>query len=397
MTFWRSAIVRASIGLLAIAGMAQAAMAAPSATDILDATGVKGGLIVHVGCGDGRLTAALHAGDAFLVHGLDTEAENVEQAREHIRSKGLYGPVSASVFDGRHLPYADDLVNLVVAEDLGEVDKTEVLRVLAPGGVAYIGDGGKWTKTVKPRPDEIDEWTHFLHDASNNAVANDTQVDTPRRLKWTCGPLWTRSHEFNSSVCAMVSAGGRVFYVLDEGLTGITAPPIPERWMLIARDAFNGVLLWKRPLDQWGTGAWRNKALRSIPATVPRSLVAEGDRVFMTLGYGAAVSILDAATGRIVTTCEGTEGASEIRCSDGVLIVRRGTGAITANDAKTGQRLWEVSGSIRPLTPAVCRGKVFFVDGKTLSCLGLKDGKPIWNMPATAVVSLLLVHEDRVV
>ena len=33
------------------------------ARHILEATGVKGGLIVHLGCGDGRLTAALRASD----------------------------------------------------------------------------------------------------------------------------------------------------------------------------------------------------------------------------------------------------------------------------------------------------------------------------------------------
>ena len=41
------------------------------AKQILDATGVKGGLIVHIGCGDGRRLAALRANDSYLVHGLD--------------------------------------------------------------------------------------------------------------------------------------------------------------------------------------------------------------------------------------------------------------------------------------------------------------------------------------
>ena len=51
---------------------------------------------VHVGCGDGKLTAALRAGDGFLVHGLDTDVKNVAKAREHIRSRGLCGKVSVS-------------------------------------------------------------------------------------------------------------------------------------------------------------------------------------------------------------------------------------------------------------------------------------------------------------
>jgi predicted RNA methylase len=90
-----------------------------AAQRILDAGGVKGGLVVHLGCGDGTLTAALHAGDSYLVHGLDTDPAAVAKARETIAVKGLYGKVSVDVFDGKRLPYVDNLVNLVVAEDLG--------------------------------------------------------------------------------------------------------------------------------------------------------------------------------------------------------------------------------------------------------------------------------------
>jgi 2-polyprenyl-3-methyl-5-hydroxy-6-metoxy-1,4-benzoquinol methylase len=61
------------------------------ARQILDASVVKGGLVVHIGCGDGKLTAALHANDSYLVHGLDADAKNIEEAREHIRSLGIEG------------------------------------------------------------------------------------------------------------------------------------------------------------------------------------------------------------------------------------------------------------------------------------------------------------------
>ena len=42
--------------------------------------GVSSGLIVHIGCDDGELTAALRAGDGYLVHGLDADAEQVAAA-----------------------------------------------------------------------------------------------------------------------------------------------------------------------------------------------------------------------------------------------------------------------------------------------------------------------------
>ena len=104
---------------------------------VLDASGIKGGLVVHLGCGDGRLTAALRVSDRFLVHGLDTDAASVGKARINIQKMGLYGAVSADTFDGEHLPYADNLVNLIVVSGgEGRVSREEILRVLCPGGVA---------------------------------------------------------------------------------------------------------------------------------------------------------------------------------------------------------------------------------------------------------------------
>ena len=83
----------------------------------LSGSDLTGGLIVHIGCGDGKLTAALRANDSYLVHGLDTDATNIEKAREHIHALGLYGKVSAEQWGGNRLSYIDNLVNLIVSED----------------------------------------------------------------------------------------------------------------------------------------------------------------------------------------------------------------------------------------------------------------------------------------
>ena len=59
----------------------------------------------------------------------------------------------------------------------------EVMRVLAPEGVACLKKGSQWSKIIKPRPAQIDEWTHFLHGPDNNAVARDTEIDFPEHLQ----------------------------------------------------------------------------------------------------------------------------------------------------------------------------------------------------------------------
>jgi hypothetical protein len=186
---------------------------------------------------------------------LDADAANISEARKHIRSEGVYGKVSIQRLRGANLPYADSLVNLVVAEDLSGISADEVMRVLCPGGAAYIKKAGRWTKTKKPRPAEIDEWTHWLHDASGNAVARDRVAGPPRHLQWMARPFWARLHDAPSSTSAMVSSNGRIFYISDEAPAG-TYENLEDKWFLVARDAFDGVLLWKRPLPDWGWKQW---------------------------------------------------------------------------------------------------------------------------------------------
>jgi hypothetical protein len=89
-------------------------------------------------------------------------------------SPSLFHALSASKLAGSQLPYVDDAVNLMFVEDQGDISVDEIDRVLGPLGVAYIKDQATWTKREKSWPAEIDEWTHYLHDSTNNAVADDT-------------------------------------------------------------------------------------------------------------------------------------------------------------------------------------------------------------------------------
>ncbi len=120
--------------------------------------------------------------------------------------------------------------------------------VLAPQGVVCVKDG-VWKKTVKPRPQDIDEWTHYLHGPNNNAVAQDAEVGSPRHLQWLAEPRHARSHEHLATVSVVVSAQGRLFSIVDEGPT--LAVVLPARWRLVACDAFNGLELWRRPIGPW--------------------------------------------------------------------------------------------------------------------------------------------------
>ena len=62
---------------------------AGTGSELIRESGIRGGLVVHLRCADGRLTSELYAGSSYIVHGLDTDRENVNKARKYIRSLGL--------------------------------------------------------------------------------------------------------------------------------------------------------------------------------------------------------------------------------------------------------------------------------------------------------------------
>ncbi len=412
-----ASFVLVGLGLGVLVSGVSAGTPSREARGILEGAGVGGGLVVHVGCGDGRLTAALRASDAYVVHGLARAPADVAKARAAIRARGAYGPVSVGAFDGRHLPYVDDLVNLVVAEDLADVPMEEVLRVLAPGGAVWTRTDPGWKPArTKPRPEPMDEWTHYYHDATGNAVSRDGLVSPPSRMRWTAGPRWARHHEHTSSMDAMVSTGGRIFYILDQGPR--LSIQLPADWKLICRDAFNGVLLWKRDIPRWYTHLY---PLKAGPATLPRRLVAAGDRVYVTLGIEAPVSVLDAATGQTVRTLSGTEGAEELLYSGGVLIAQTrpvtnqpdrftwndpvcwtvsnhavngrawkpggATQHLLAVDPESGKPLWKKAPAVAPLSLAADGSRVVFHNGEAVVCLDLRTGRRQWASDAAGSIA----------
>ena len=398
---------------------------------ILEDSGVKGGFIVHVGCKDGSLTAALCPNNSYLVHGLDSNPKNIRLARKYIKSLKLYGRVSVEHFIGNRLPYSDNLVNLFVSERPTKFPKDEILRVLAPNGVAYLKKRGDWEKMFKPRPAEMDEWTHYMHDADGNPVAHDSVVGPLRHLQWVGSPRWSRHHDHMASVSVVVSSGGRIFYIIDEGSKA--SIQLPAKWFLVARDAFNGVILWKRPIESWNTHLW---PLKSGPAQLPRRLVAIGDKVYVTLGLDVPLTVLDAATGQTIRTYENTKTTEEILFSNDVLFLLVTDSPVKWKDFRpeatyiwtpkerankdwawdeksrkimavkpdTGEVLWEKGLRVVPLTMAVDQKCIYFHDGDSVVCLDKEKGDQKWKSEPverrtpilTGYAPTLIVHKDVV-
>ncbi|MBN1588301.1 MAG: PQQ-binding-like beta-propeller repeat protein, partial [Pirellulales bacterium] len=167
-------------------------------------------------------------------------------------------------------------------------------------------------------------------------------------------------------------------------------------------DAFNGTILWKRPIQRWHPHLW---PLKSGPAQLSRRLVAVGDRVYVTLNLDGPLVALDAATGETVRTYEGTKAAEEVIYRDGVLYVlanphlqlptsvdnqniRKKADApywderprnIVAVKAATGKRLWTEQRRVLPGTLAADGKKVVFHDGQSIVCLATDSANELWR------------------
>lgn len=422
----QSKVCMAFVTLFA-AGLCAAQSPQQNAGEILANTGVEGGLVAQLGCGDGKLTAALRVNDSYLVHGLDSNSENVEKARRYIQSKGLYGDVSVSAFDGRRLPYTDNLVNLLIVDEEYKLSRDEMLRVLAPGGVLLL-DG---KTVVKPRPDDIDEWPQYLHGADNNAVARDSVVGPPRHMQWVDYPRWSRSHMNIPSLCSLVSAGGRLFTIEDRATP--ENPLLPSRWHLVARDAFNGIVLWKHRIPEWDSNT---RYVKDMTVQLQRRTVAVDDILYCVPKNNAPVTKFDAATGEILKVYENTKPAQEILHHDGVLYAVVGEGAsadrynivkpernkginlgggdpeapfggtgfrrhyaakvfatknpkseIVAVDASSGKELWRTKQLTKYIAASLCAkgDAAAYMAGGELVCVDAKTGEERWSVKRDGV------------
>ncbi len=393
-------IRRVFLLLTAFAGVACGQTASLKALETLDA---PGGLIVCVGADDVARAAALNRDSSFLVHLLYTEEGAAQKASSVIAGQDLGGRVSVSVFDGVNLPFIDRVVNLLIVENGSEVSREEALRVLTPRGDALFRQNGKWRKTTKPVPPTIDEWTHNLYDSCNSAVSRDIEAGPPRHLQWAGNPRYCRTHDGENSFQAMVSAGGRVFYIMDEGSKAFLS--LPPKWILTARDACNGKVLWKKALDQPFSSHLLN--LKSGIASLAHRIVAQKDVVYVTLGFNAPVTALDSRTGRELWTSEESANAEELLLYDGILyctISLSGDGKldhpykslrawrsstlavnvprkIAAFEATSGSKLWEhvPAKTVLPLSLTAGKYGVFFHDADSIVCLNGQDGATVWR------------------
>jgi hypothetical protein len=166
---------------------------------------------------------------------------------------------------------ADNLADVaLVAPSVAEsVAEKEVLRVLHPGAKAIIGS----EEFVKPLADGTDDWSYPHHGADNNPQSADQVVRAPYLTQFIAEP------KFAPSPAVTVASAGRVFRVT--GHLAHKANQNPMLNTLLAVNAYNGTILWKRPylLPQPGeVSRMPGRRFRQSDLEDHGSRTTEGDR-----------------------------------------------------------------------------------------------------------------------
>lgn len=322
---------------------AQSSKVSPPTDLILQTGKISGGLCVQIGCDDVAIPLELARTGRFLVQVLDADAVRVDQARDQIHSQGSYGLASVDKLkSSAKLPYTENLVNLVIIRSdltINNILLAEVTRVLRPGGIVVLTNpqGNEsalkeagfqdvrtvqadktWLTGCKPWPVTMDEWTHPRHGADGNTVSGDTLVGPPRRIRWVTGPERENSR--------LITSSGMNFYA-----------------DVLARDSFNGLRIWQRPLKASGP---------AIPVT-------EGNLLFTVTEK--KLLALDGTTGATVREYSEAGTPSDLMVTNGVLVAVDAL-SIKALEVATGKLLWKFEVT-DPRYVITGDGAVYFLKG----------------------------------
>jgi len=221
---------------------AATAEAAEAAKRILARSGIRAGLCVDLGCGDGSLALELARQSELRIVAIDSDAAALARAGRRLNAAGLLG-ARVQLFEAgpadSGLP--DCVANLVVsgrstAQPPAAGVLAEARRVARPwGGTMAFGPGSRLALTRRgPLPD-AGQWTHQYASAANPGASADNVARAPFRLAW-----------YNDWGVLMPSRHGRApaplfkdGYLVALALNGV-----------LCADAYNGRLLWQFPVPE---------------------------------------------------------------------------------------------------------------------------------------------------
>ncbi len=334
----------------------------------------SGGLCVIIG-GTEELEFAELIIDSgpWVVHWLDADGSRVDKARRELQRKGIYGRVTVEHWDKKTLPYAGNLVNLLIGKDPAQsFEISEIMRVIAPEGMAMITEGGGFVHYPKPRPEEMGEWTHPWQGANGNLASDERMLKVPNTFQWIAGPSFPLARR-KDSAGALMSAGGRVFSITQNVPENIGGG---EQNYLVARDAFNGIVLWSVP--------WDGPLSRGHADGYHEAVVVSENYVYGARDGG--VVIFSATDGNVLEFLDMSATPNKLVLEDGILIAQCPFG-LTGFNIEEGRQIWHF-GADNPWGTVISDGRAFCIvgtreeDGRwkhILTALDQRRGVLLWE------------------
>ncbi|MCB1077608.1 MAG: PQQ-binding-like beta-propeller repeat protein, partial [Verrucomicrobiae bacterium] len=252
---------------------------------------------------------------------------------------------------------ADGLILVDVMSDL--IEAAEAERVLRPRGRAWR-KGEIWlTKAV---PEGYDEWTHPFHGPDNNPQSKDRFAQGRFRTQFIAEPKFSPMPE------QTVIGGGRIYKAM--GHIAHKANQNENLNTLLCINAYNGTILWKRPLPE---GFMIHRS----------TMIATEDALY--LGDDQSCKVIDGRTGKVRQELTVTPDISDgpvwkwMAMRNGVLYALVGNQEVKVETMKSVRRglghwpwdMWKGHDYADP--------ELSFGYGRTVVAIDLKTGKRLWH------------------
>ncbi len=286
-----------------------------------------------------------------------TEGDSRESF-EMAEAAGLLGTrIFVSPFQDGRFPLADNVADALVLA--GPVEESEALRVLRPLGQAWR-DGHIWlTKKVPPG---YEDWSHPFHGPDNNPQSKDQHARGNFRTQFIAEPKFSPMPEQS------VIGGGRIYKAM--GHIAHKANQNVHLNTLLCINAYNGIILWKRPLPE-GFMIHRN------------TMIATDDALY--LGDHESCKVIDGITGEIRKEIRVAADVSDgpvwkwMGMREGILYALVGNAEVKVETMKSVRRglghwPWEVWKGHEYADPELSFGY-----GRTLVAIDLKTGERLWH------------------
>ncbi len=204
-------------------------------------TAPEKGLCVLLGKMDPNLPVEVAKGNELVIYVQLPEDKQVLAVRQAAAKAGLLGArIYVEKGEPEKIFLADNLADAVFVPDpqqpLNRVISEEIERVMHPNSMAYYDS----TRITKQPAKETDVWSHPYHGPDNNPQSQDKLARGPFLTHFMAEPWYAAMPQVS------VIAGGRIFKVF--GNRTSKQPQWTVMNTLLAMNAYNGTILWKKDL-----------------------------------------------------------------------------------------------------------------------------------------------------